>query len=522
MIERKKSRGIVEIKRVGVWIRVSTEDQAKGESPAHHKRRAELYAESKGWDIIRVYDLSGVSGKTVVNQPEAQAMLADVKSGRISGLIFSKLARLARNTRELLDFAEYFETHGADLVSIAESIDTSTPAGRFFYTLIAAMAQWEREEISSRVKASVVIRAKMGKSVGGAAPYGYKREDQKLVLDAVEAPIRKRMFELFLEHRRLKTVATEMNKAGYRTRNGSAFSDTTIRRLIEDPIAKGLRRSNYTRSTGDKKHWDLKSPEEWIHFEAEPIVPEEIWETANAMLVERKKGDRPKQRTVHLFSGLGACDCGGTLAVKWQSPNYTCTKCKRKIAIADLETIFRDELRRFFVSKEEVQAYLAAADTALTEKQSLLSSLQDESAAIRKKMDKTYTLYLEDAIGSEAFRTLYTPLEARSKQLLEELSRLSLETDFLAMQHLSSTEVVADAQDLFGRWDELSQEEKRRIVESVVRRITLGDGTVSIDLYYSPSAPPIAAVGQRNYMDSSPQQGRIARENAAMPRLVRW
>ena len=61
-------------KTVGIWIRVSTEDQARGESPENHEKRARLYAEAKGWDVITVYHLEGVSGKAVMQHPEAKRM----------------------------------------------------------------------------------------------------------------------------------------------------------------------------------------------------------------------------------------------------------------------------------------------------------------------------------------------------------------------------------------------------------------------------------------------------------------
>src|SRR5690242_19483985 len=112
-------------KPVGIWLRVSTEDQAKGDSPEVHEKRARHYADSQGWEIVEVYHLERVSGKAVAHHPEAQRMLKDLRNGRITGLIFTKLARLARNTRELLDFAEHFrEMHGC-LISLEERFDTS-------------------------------------------------------------------------------------------------------------------------------------------------------------------------------------------------------------------------------------------------------------------------------------------------------------------------------------------------------------------------------------------------------------
>src|SRR5208283_2623288 len=202
-------------KPVGIWIRVSTEDQAKGESPEHHEERARSYAKSRGWQVKELYDLAGQTGKAVMQHPEAKRMMKDIERRHITGLVFSKLARLSRNRRELEDFSDFFNKHQADLISLSEAIDTSTAGGRMFFHLLGVFAQWEREEIAERVNASFRTRAKLGKLLNKSSPYGYKVEDGKLILHPDEAPIRRQAYELFLQHRRKHTVARILNGKGY-------------------------------------------------------------------------------------------------------------------------------------------------------------------------------------------------------------------------------------------------------------------------------------------------------------------
>lgn len=474
-------------KRVGVWIRVSTEDQVRGESPEHHERRARAYAESRDWTVVEVYRLDAVSGKSVMDRPETKVMLEHIRTGHIHGLIFSKLAGLARNTRELLEFSEIFQSCGTDLISLQESIDTSTPAGRLFYTMIAAMAQWEREEIADRVAASVPIRAKMGKNVGGKAPYGFKWEANRLLPHPQEAPIRKLIYELFLEHKRKKTVARILNEAGYRTSSGALFSDTAIRRAITDPTAKGVHRANYTKTLKDGQVV-LKPEEEWVLQEAKPIVSDEVWEAANRLLTEQLKTKKaPGKRPRHLFAGLVACQCGQKMYVPSNSTKYTCQGCRTKIPATDLEFVFQDQIKGYFLSPEDVLQHLANGDQVLQEKEQLVKVLTREEERLRIEMDKIYHLYLKDQITGEGFAAKYRPMEDRLAQLEDEIPRLEAECDYIRISHLSEGQILEEVRNLSAQWPHMEFDEKRRLIEAITESIEIGENSVNISLFYLPA-----------------------------------
>jgi site-specific DNA recombinase len=479
---------IVLPKQVGIWIRVSTEDQAQGESPEHHLARARAYATAKGWTVKEVYDLAGVSGKSVIEHPEAKRMLADIRKGHITGLIFSKLARLARNTRELLDFADKFHDCNADMISLQETIDTSTPAGRLFFTMIAAMAQWEREEIADRVKASVVIRAKLGKTINGRAPYGYQWKDKKLVPHPEEAPIRRKAYELFLQHRRKGTVAKLLNAAGYRTRDGVIWRDTQIARVLSETSAKGIYYFNRYRKQGKWRVAD-KPEAEWGKVECEPIVPESLWQQVNQIIEEQLKSwKKPGRVPVQVFGNLAHCACGHKMYVRSNSPKYVCRACQNKIPIVDLDSIFHEELKDFFANHERIAGHLREANQNLTEKQTLLAAHERKIAKVREDMAHTHRLYLDGGITSQGFKEFYMPAEVQLNQLVAELPKLQAELDLLKVNNLSADEVLSEAQSLYSRWPALPTEDRRKIAESIVEKIVIGQGEIDITLSYLPSS----------------------------------
>lgn len=470
-------------KKVGIWIRVSTEDQKKGDSPQHHLDRAKTYAKLHDYEVVEIYDLTGVSGKTVKEHPECQRMLRDIFEKRITGLIFSKIARFARNTIELLEFANFFKECNADLISIQESFDTSTPAGRLFFRIISSMAEWEREEIVERINSSVEIRAKLGK-VMGAIPYGYRKKGKDSIeLHPEESVIRKEMFELYLEHQRYGAVARMLNKKGYRTKRGKKFSDTAIKRLLKDPIAKGIRKSRFTKTIGTGKI-ELRDPKEWFLHDAPAIVSEELWQEVNDIINKYESSKtQPMNRKLNLFTGFIFCECGGKMYVPTSNPKYTCKKCKRKIPKDDIEDIFKSQLKQFLVSEKDIERYFESSQKEVKNKEKELEVVQKNIEQLNLKITKLFELHEQGQIETSRFNEFYREPNEQLKQLEQTIPTLKNEIKILKDHSKSSEFILQEAQSLYDNWDNLEDNEKRKVIETITKDIIIGEQEVNINLY---------------------------------------
>jgi site-specific DNA recombinase len=495
--------------QVGIWIRVSTQDQAMSGSPTTHKERAEYFAKAKEWDVVAVYDLSGVSGKSVLEHPEAVRMLTDLETGKIQALVFSKLARLARNTKELLRIAEIFEAKGAHLVSIEESIDTGTSAGRLLYTVMAALAEFEREQISERVSASVESRARQGKPTGGRPPMGYMWDsEQRLVTNPKEVPIVLRAFEIFAETERLKTTCERLTSEGFRARK-SEFSPTTLKRLLTNTIYIGKKLANYSTNKGNTRSWKYKNKDEWVYIDVDPLIKVEKWEQVNSIIKQNAKHSQqgiPKKGK-YLFSGLLVCDCGEKLYVSpyngMKTPKYLCRNCRRKINEDVLETHLNEALKVMLTSPNEVKP-VNDYESERRVKEERVKLLMKDIKSIDKDIDSLISLFGNKRIDDATFSKRFEPLQKRQSQINAEIPRLEAEISLVKSNSINKDFLIEQAISYASLWPILTYIEKQKLIQELISNIKVEAEKLHFTFSYNPNERSLGN-SKQTIRDSLPQ-----------------
>jgi len=158
------------------YVRVSTDEQVKeGYSIDSQSELNKKFIESQEWELLEHYIDDGYSAKNL-DRPAMQRLITDAKNKKFDVVVFYKLDRLVRSVSDLDNLLKIFDANNIAIRSVTEAFDTTTAIGRFLITLVAAMAQWERETISERVSINMLQKAKIGEWPGGIPPYGYKLE----------------------------------------------------------------------------------------------------------------------------------------------------------------------------------------------------------------------------------------------------------------------------------------------------------------------------------------------------------
>lgn len=190
------------MKAVG-YIRVSTEEQAReGVSLDAQHRRIEAWAVAQDAELVGFKGDEGVSGTIAPEKrPGLQQVLGMLAVGAVDTLVVLKLDRLSRKTRDVLDLVELSRKQNWSLVSVSESLDTSTAAGRLVVTVLAALAEMERDQIAERTVAALQEIRAQGRATSRFTPWGLRTvDDQFEVQKGDHRPLKEHAIEMELLH----------------------------------------------------------------------------------------------------------------------------------------------------------------------------------------------------------------------------------------------------------------------------------------------------------------------------------
>jgi DNA invertase Pin-like site-specific DNA recombinase len=218
------------------YIRVSTDQQAeRGISLAVQRERVRAMATVQGAKLLDVIVDGGESAKSM-NRPGLQQVLSLVDAGKVHAVIIAKLDRLTRSVKDLCTLLEVFEKRGVALISVAESLDTGSAAGRLVITIMGAVSQWEREAIGERTREALRHKRSRGQRIGNIA-YGFRLAGDGVHVEAEpgEQVVLAEIRRLREKGMSLRKIATALNDREYRTRRGTAWRlESVVRALKHD------------------------------------------------------------------------------------------------------------------------------------------------------------------------------------------------------------------------------------------------------------------------------------------------
>lgn len=288
----------MQLKKCAIYTRVSTDNQTEGEFNSCESQEEKIGAFIKSHEDMEVYKIYSDPGYTGVNinRPALLQIIEDIKNGKINIVISYKIDRLTHSLKDFYQLVELFDKYNVDFISVTERLDTSTPAGRLLRNIMLTFAQFERELTSERTKDKMLQRAQKGMWNGGGVPFGYKRENKKLVVNEKEADILKKIFEIYVSNGSLFKTYNELKRKDIKNRDNNVFTKGVLSYILRNPVYIGK----------------IKHAEKFYQGIHEPIISENLFELAQKC--HKKKVKKLSVQKKYPFAGLISCkECNSSM-----------------------------------------------------------------------------------------------------------------------------------------------------------------------------------------------------------------
>lgn len=457
------------IKSAGIYIRVSTFDQAReGFSLREQEERLKEFCKFKRYNIYKVYQDAGISAKND-KRPAYQEMIEDVKKGNINVIVALKLDRLTRSVYDIEKLMKFVNDYECDIDCMADESNTTTSNGRMVMRIMTSVSQNEIEKCSERTKFGMAGAIKNG-HIPNRTGLGFKRENKKLVPDPLTKDIIVRIFDLYLEGKSHQAIANIYNKE--KVLGKTNWYDSTIQKILSNELYKG----DYV--NGKR----TKHPTYYENV-IEPIVSKEKWESCQ---YQKLRNARHYERTAtYLFTNKLKCSkcgnfLGGHATTKTNGKKYyyyKCNTCKTYFNEIDIEK----ELKAFMLELAKQDDLINNYYTPFI-KSKLEDKTEDYKKEIKdldKQLDRIKTAYIKGVVKLEDFdkeikhiEYQKSDLEKRQKEQKQYENLSFTLNDLLIIQDMQEIEFYTNP-DVLNNWSNKSKEEKQKIIGKYIDNITI-------------------------------------------------
>jgi site-specific DNA recombinase len=429
------------------------------------------------------------SGKNLLRK-DLQTLLEAVRAGRVSIVYCPKVDRLGRNARDCLEILDTLHAHGVELVLVENHIDTRTPMGKLFFTLLAAFAEWEAELIKERTwsgkfeKMSQYHEAGLPTSAGGrSTPYGlvYSPPSKKGEHGTWDRHPEQKKWVLFIFEqtalgRGADTVAAMLDARGVVAPRGEQWNGVTVRNIVRNTAYIGqLKR----RMEG----------QEFI-FPVPPIVPLDLFTLANQMIDNNRKASPRNTKHDYLLASskdlplLRCLIChergkeyimgARTQQKREDGPASTYYRCDkghyingRKLEAAvwqALEGMLRDPKRVL----ENIKKLSDAASRQSRDLQDQLAGLQERAAEIRAEQASLLARSLRGKMPKDLIEAEEDRLETEAQEVAGQISLLHVQLQQARAETLPIRDIEETCRLLREGLEGAAFEDRRWIVRTLV------------------------------------------------------
>ena len=467
-----------EKKIAGIYIRVSTEDQAReGFSLGEQEEQLKQLCNYKGYEVHKVYCDAGISAKDMEHRPKFQEMLKDMKDGKINYIVAYKLDRVTRSVRDLEELIAQLEKYNTYLVCDRDDVNTSTANGRFFVRMLTVLSQLEIEIVSERTKFGLNGAIKSGHLPGQVA-LGFKKDvNKKTIIDPATAPIVKRVFDLYLQGKTFLQISNIFNDEKVLNKN---WKDTHIERIINNRLYMGDYEM-YKRL----KEWKNVEPVIYMNV-VDPIIPRYIWEECQAQKIINQR-TYTRDRVYTFFQKLKCPHCGKIMKCKGSGGKkrkyvyYHCDDCKENIRESYVEEEFEKivgQLLRFDNEYNELFLPLFADKEKSVDK----SDIEREIINLTKQKERIKKAYMSEVVELDDFKEDLKVINDKLDILTRQLEK---EKDLKNRNRFTPEKVMADRdiQRIFMQngkdvsmflteWQTMTKEDKQEFIARYIESLT--------------------------------------------------